>query len=267
MQLRSDASDDEPVFKSRNFQHGGHLSRKSIDRIVKAAGVKAGLTVTMQLKNQQTAITTKIKKWVEAAKQLSTNYTGFALPITRLTSIKSLCKVDAQARSDLSSDMAAEKFALYISKMVLQQAKDAECPDNTTPEEWEIHKSLMTHAITHLDCFLDSPTPVHTQSLWSLLKQIDELQGDDYRNVHWTTVHFVKSGYLLKFKYAICCFVKPEFDYYAYRLAREYTECYAPTYGKGLTPDSVPMLLEVAEFWCQYYFEQSLEEKFPNLMN
>ena len=211
----------------------------------------------MQLKGQQTAITTKIKKWVEAAKQLSTNYTGFALPITRLTSIKSLCKVDA---------LPAEKFALYISKLVLQQAKDAECPDNTTLEEWEIHKSLMTHAIAQMESFLERPTPDKNQSLWSLLKQIDLAQGDDYRNVHWTTVHFVKSGYLLKFHYAICCFVKPQFDYYAYRLARVYTECYAPTYGTGLTPESVPMLLEVAEFWCQYYFEQSLEEKFPALM-
>ncbi len=211
----------------------------------------------MQLQGKQRAIAAKIKKWVEAALELSTNYTGSALPITRLTSIKSFCN-DA---------IAAEKFALYISKLVLQQANDAECPDNTTPEEWEIHENLMTYAIAQMESFLERPTPDRNQSLWSLLKQIDLAQGDDYRNIHWTTVHFVKSGYLLKFHYAICCFVKPQFDYYAYKLARVYTECYAPAYGTGLTPASVPMLLEVAEFWCQYYFEQSLQERFPNLMN
>jgi hypothetical protein len=27
----------------------------------------------------------------------------------------------------------------------------------------------------------------------------------------------------------------------------------------------VPKLLEIAEFWCQYYFQQSLGEKFPKL--
>jgi len=217
----------------------------------------------MQSKSQ---ITTKIKKWVEAALELSSNYTGFALPITRLTSIKSLCKVDAQARSDLSSDIAAEQFALYLSKRILQQAKDAMCPDSLTKEEWDVHKSLMTHAIAQMESFLESPTPDKTQSFWGYLKQINQLQGDNYRRVHGTTIHFVRSGYLLKLEYAICCFIKPEFDYYAYRLAREYTECYAPTYGTGLTPASVPMLLEVAEFWCQYYFEQSLDEKFPMLM-
>jgi hypothetical protein len=40
----------------------------------------------------QAAIANKIKKWVEAANELSDRYTGFALPITRLTSIKSLCR-------------------------------------------------------------------------------------------------------------------------------------------------------------------------------
>jgi hypothetical protein len=34
--------------------------------------------------------------------------------------------------------------------------------------------------------------------------------------------------------------------------------------GSGIVAESVPMLLEVAEFWCQYYFAQSLSEKFPS---
>jgi hypothetical protein len=211
----------------------------------------------MQEKGNLKPIATKIKKWVEAATQLSTNYTGFALPITRLTSIKSLCR-------DVT---AAEKFAFYLSKLVLQQASNAVCSDNITPDEWEIHKALMNRAVLQMESFLEHPTPDNTKLLWSLSKQIDDLQGDDHRNVHWTTVHFVRSGYLLKFNYAIFCFIKPDFDYYSYRLAREYTECYASSYGTGLTPESVPMLLEVAEFWCQYYFEQSLKEKFPLLMD
>ena len=208
----------------------------------------------MQSKSQ---LATKIKKWVEAALELSSNYTGFALPITRLTSIKSLCKVDA---------IAAERFALYISKLVLQHFLYAMCPDRITKEEWDVHKSLMTNAIAQMERYLESPTPDNNKLLWSYLKQIDKLQGDDYRRVHWTTVRFVRSGYLLKLEYAISCFVKPEFDYYAYRLARVYVECDELLHGAGLTPKCVPMLLEVAEFWCQYYFEQSLQEKFPALM-
>jgi hypothetical protein len=205
----------------------------------------------------QTVIANKIKKWVQTANELSNNYSALAISITRLISIKSL----------IQDSIAPEKFALYISKRVLQQASDAPCPDNIVPEEWEMHKTLMSDAITRMEDFLESPNPDNSKSLWSLYRQIEELLGDDYRRIHGTTIHFVKSGYLLKLNYAICCFIKPEFDYYAYKLARVYTECYAPKYGTGLTPESVPMLLEVAEFWCEYYFEESLQDKFPQLMS
>lgn len=38
----------------------------------------------------------------------------------------------------------------------------------------------------------------------------------------------------------------------AYKLAREYVEHYAPQYGTGITLESTPILLEIAEFWCQH---------------
>lgn len=66
------------------------------------------LYIPMKQKNTQAAIATKIKKWVEAAKQLRTENIIFALPITRLTSIKSLCQ----------DEVAAEQFALYLAKVV-----------------------------------------------------------------------------------------------------------------------------------------------------
>ena len=50
---------------------------------------------------------------------------------------------------------------------------------------------------------------------------------------------------------------------YCYKLAREYVEGYGLQSGSGIVAESVPMLLEVAEFWCQYYFNESLSEKFP----
>ncbi|HCF30529.1 MAG TPA: hypothetical protein DEV81_25780 [Cyanobacteria bacterium UBA11049] len=218
----------------------------------------------MKQKNTQAAnayggakpIATKIKKWVETAKQLRTENIIFALPITRLTSIKSLCQ----------DEIAAEHFALYLSKQVQKQTKDASCPSNLSPSEWEIHKTLIADAIAIKERYIENPTYEGKQSLQRLLRQIDELQGDDFRNVHWTTVHFVKSGYLLKLEYAIRCFTERDFPYYAYKLAREYTESYEPRYGSGLIPESVPRLLEVAEFWCNYYFGQNLNQKFPQLM-
>jgi hypothetical protein len=198
----------------------------------------------------------KIKKWVETALQLQTENIRFALPITRLTSIKSLCQ----------DEVAAGNFALYLSKIIQQQALQATRFESITPEEWEIHKALINSAIAEMESYLENPMNEGKQALWSFLRRISELQGDNFRRIHGTTIHFVKSGYLLKLEYAIRCFTDRDFPYYAYKLAREYTELYKPESGTGLIPESAKMLLEIAEFWCQYFFGQNLAEKFPKLM-
>ena len=71
----------------------------------------------MKQNNQQRATANKIKKWIQATSDVEK--ARFALPITRLTSIKSLC-VD---------EVAAEKFGLYIARLVQQQINQATCPE------------------------------------------------------------------------------------------------------------------------------------------
>jgi hypothetical protein len=215
----------------------------------------------LKQQNNQTAIANKIKKWVETAKELSNEQFRFAIPITRLTSIKSLCQ----------DEVAAAQFALYLAKILQAQMQAESCPSHLSPSEWETHMTVVINAVTEMECYIDNPLPESKQSLQKLLRQIDELQGDDVRRISWNTVHFVKSGNLLKLEYAIRCFTvgvaspleNRDFPYYAYKLAREFTESYEPRYGTGLIPESVPKLLEIAEFWCQYYFGQNISQKFP----
>lgn len=199
---------------------------------------------------------TKIKKLVETVKELQTEKFKLAIPITRLTSIKSLCQ----------DEVAAGHFGLYFAKVVKKLFDGASRYESITPEEWEIHQNLIADAITAMEQYLETPTDEGKQCLWTFLRRISELQGDNFRRIHGTNIHFVKSGYLLKLEYAILCFTDRNFPYYAYKLAREYTELYKPEYSTGLIPESAPKLLEIAEFWCQYYFHQNLKEKFPNLM-
>jgi len=206
----------------------------------------------MKQNKEQLAIAKKIKKWIQTTQEVEKAL--FAIPITRLTSIKSLC-VD---------EVAAEKFALYIARLVQQQMDRATCPEHFTNEEWTQQKQLVDEAITLMQSYLESPCYESRQSLRNLLREIDGLQGDDYRNFRWATVRFVRSGDLLKLEYALRCFVETDFPYWTYKLAREYVEGYGLQSGSGIVAESVPMLLEVAEFWCQYYFDQSLNEKFPD---
>jgi hypothetical protein len=207
----------------------------------------------MTSKRQQTATANKIKKWLEVAKQLHLDPPIFAIPITRLTSIKSLC----QERE------AAQQFAVDIAQKVKTQMNETERPERIPPEEWESHQTVMNKAVSQMEAYVETPTPEGKQMLRAILTEINGLQGDNYRRVHWTTVHFVRSGDLLKLEYALQCFTKSDYPYWAYKLGREYAEEYKPSAGSGLIPESLPALLDIAEFWCQYYFDQTLEEKFP----
>ena len=72
----------------------------------------------MKQNKQQLAIAKKIKKWIQTTREVEK--ARFAIPTTRLTSIKSLC----------ADGVAAEKFALYIARLVQQQINRAICPEH-----------------------------------------------------------------------------------------------------------------------------------------
>ncbi|NEP45467.1 MAG: hypothetical protein F6K35_42130 [Okeania sp. SIO2H7] len=205
----------------------------------------------MVLTKKQAATATKIKKWIDTVKDVERGQLWIS--VTRLTSIKSLCKDD---------EIAAEHFGLFIAQKVLDKMKAKGCPEHTPEEEWKLYKKVITDGINLMKDYRSNPTYEGKEAMRKMLREIDVLQGDDRRRVHWTTVHFVRSGDLLKLDYALRCFVDRDFPYWAYRLAREYVEKYS-----DITVESIPMLLEVAEFWCQYCFDKTLVEKFPKLMS
>ena len=206
----------------------------------------------MKQTKEQTAIANKIKKWLKTAEETQTETRYFGLPITRLTSIKSFCK------NDLHS---AQQFALFIIQRIFQKMNEMSCPEWSSVEDWNIDKKLIADSINQMKNYLQTPSSEGKQVFRTLLKEIENRQGDDIRRVHWNTIHFVRSGYLLKLEYGLRCFIDYDYPYWVYKLAREYVE-----EKDGITTESVPMLLEISEFWCQYYFGQSLREKFSNLV-
>ena len=197
----------------------------------------------MKQTKEQTAIANKIKKWLKTAQETKTETRYFGLPITRLTSIKSLCK---------DNEISAQHFALFIMQKVSQRMNEMPRPEWFSEEEWESDQQLISDGINQMSSYLENPTSTGKQGLRALLTEIESRQGDNVRRVHWNTIHFVRSGYLLKLEYGLRCFFDYDFPYWVYKLAREYVE-----QKDGITTESVPMLLEVAEFWCQYYFEQN----------
>ncbi|MCL2934455.1 MAG: hypothetical protein MGG11_20080 [Trichodesmium sp. MAG_R03] len=207
----------------------------------------------MKQKNNKKAIANKIKKWLQVIGQLNNGNFILAIPTNRLRSIKSL----------IHNQTTAEQFALHVTQKVQQKMYETERYKEFPPQEWLTHLSFVSDAIAKMEGYLADPTDEKKQSLWELLIKINSLQSDHYFKIHWKTISCVCSGYLLKLDYALRCFVEQDCPYWAYKLARVYVGCYEPRYGSGLIPSSIPMLIEVAEFWCNYYFDCSLSQKFP----
>ncbi len=205
---------------------------------------------TMKHKKEETAIANKIKKWLQTAEETKADIYGFGINITRLTSIKSLCQNDL---------IAAEKFALFIIQRVYEKMNEMTRPEYFSVEDWRDDKQLISEGINLMENYLQNSEPEIQQKMRSLLKEINNRQGDNIRRVHWNTIHFVRSGYLLKLEYALRCFIDRDFTYWVYKLTADYV-----AEMDGIKTKSVPRLLEVAEFWCKYYFGQTLTEKFPN---
>jgi hypothetical protein len=199
------------------------------------------------------AIATKIKKWLEAVRELNEGKSRYAISITRLTSIKSFCQ----------DEDAAKQFALFMAKRTQAHMLASSRPEHHSPEEWQTFLTLFEDAIALMEAEAKAHTQAGTSAISKFRRDIEALQGNDHRNIPWGTVHFVRSGDLLKLTYALQCFDSRDVAFWAYKLAREYVEEYNPSYGTGIIPKSIPMLLDVAEFWCQHFFEQSLPEKFP----
>ena len=201
---------------------------------------------------EQKAVANKIKKWLKTAEETKTETRYFGLPITRLTSIKSLCKTD---------ESSAQEFALFIIERVYQKMNEMTCPEWSSLEDWNIDKQLIDDSINQMKNYLQTPILEGKQGFRTRLREIENRQGNDIRRIHGNTIHFVRSGYLLRLEYGLRCFLDYDYPYWAYKLASKYVEK-----KDGITTESVPMLLEVAEFWCQYYFGESLTEKFSNLV-
>ena len=207
--------------------------------------------IMMSKTQKQAATATKIIRWIDTVKELKRGQSSVS--ITRLTSIKNICKDD---------EVAAENFAIFIAKKILQDMKEKGRPGYMPPEYWKLYKQIVVDGIKLMENYLKNPTSEGQEAIRKILREIEVLHGKDRPYVPGTTSHCFPSLHLLDFDNALRCFVEENFPYWAYQSARKYVE-----YCSEITVESIPMLLEVAEFWCQYCFDKTLLEKFPKLMS
>ncbi len=194
-------------------------------------------------KNSVPNATTKIRRLAQIAADLRVGHT---FPITRLTTIKSLC----------TDPDAAARFSHHIAKLTACKMEHQQEP---TPPHWTAYIELVTEAITHMERYLQNPT-TDIDPLRNVLVSLQQVQNT-YKNITWGPVRIIESRDVLVVEDAVQCLLKPaEAAYWAYHVARDYAERYDPRYGSGLIPESASMVEEIADFWCQYYFGKPLQE-------
>ena len=201
--------------------------------------------------SNRSAIRNKIKKLANIAADLRK---GESFSITRLTTIKSLCE----------DSVGAELFSLHLAKLAQKKLEIKIASQEEDRDELLEFETDVGNAVVQLEQFLKNRSNEAGSQLREVLSSVKNLQ-DKYKRQSWGRVRLISSSETLVVEYALTCVLSTnDQPYWAYLLAREYTEEYNPKYGTGLVPESAQMVEEIAEFWCNYYLKQTLKEEFAN---
>ena len=167
----------------------------------------------------------RINKLADAARALQEGCKTY-LSVTRLTSLKSLCR-DPQV---------ARRFALYLTNLTLDKM-DASCPERIDKEDWAKYRALIAQAVAGIQDNLEASRKEIVSALGDILSQITRVQNEHQR-VGWNVLRRIISRHVLVAEYALHCFIYPPdtVPYWAYQTARQYAERYDPPYGTGLIP-------------------------------
>jgi hypothetical protein len=178
------------------------------------------------------AVLEKVRKFSDMVEALRR---GQHFEITRLTSLKGLCKDPRAARS----------FAMFLAVHARKWAEEKKSTDRI--------KGLMDGAITEIGSYPDDPTKERKERLYDLLREI-ELEQDEYKRISWGQVRIVHSMELVVVENALKSILSDhEAPTWLYQAARDYAERYDPRHGTGLIPASAPMMQEIADFWRGYF--------------
>ena len=174
----------------------------------------------------------KVQKLEEIAEALRQ---GKDFPVTRLTTIKSLC----------GDPEAVAAFALFLAQRIQDKMRREESPGR--------YRELVDRAVEELKPYQTDPTEGRKGRLASLCREM-EAEQDEHKKIGWNTVRMLKSMDLVVVEESLKSVVRGhESAIWAYHAARDYAERYEARYGSGLIPSSAPMVEEIAGFWRKYH--------------
>ena len=169
----------------------------------------------------------------------------WAVSITRLTTLKSLCH----------DPDVANRFVTYLARKALERVEAGRGRSHQSDEaKGELHRQMMGEALAGMAAWFRDPSDERRQALRGLLNRM-EAEQNEHEKVKWDAVRLITDEDLLLVEYTLRCVLGParEAPYWAYQTARHYAERYTSSEGTGLTSPSVPLVRDIADFWIEEF--------------
>lgn len=154
--------------------------------------------------------------------------------ITRLTSVKTLCK----------DPFIAGQFVFHLAKRTFEKVQ------NTSYSQYIESQALISESVSLMEIYLQSPTKENLSTLRGMCSKLKSVQSVTEKGIWGHPIRTIHSRDVLVIEDALQCLMSPVVaPLWAYQTARDYTERYDPHYGTGLVPESVPMLEDIIGFF------------------
>jgi hypothetical protein len=179
----------------------------------------------------------KIRKLAQIASDLSE---GASFSITRLTTLKTLCE---------DPEVTAH-FAVYLARHTSRRANKS---NSGHLSKDELHNELIARSVERLGRYVERPSDSEREALREILRELENVNSE-YDSIPYGMVRIIQDKNVLIVEDAVQCVLSPySAPNQAYHLARDYAERYNPRYGTGLIPESAPLVMDIVDFWCEYY--------------
>jgi hypothetical protein len=183
------------------------------------------------------AVLSRVRNLAQIARDLSE---GANFSITRLTTLKTLCE---------EPEVTAH-FAVYLARHTSRRANKS---NSGHLSKDELHNELITRSVEWLGRYVERRSDSEREELRELLRELESVY-DEYESIPYGVVRIIQDKNVLIVEHAVRCVLSLySTPSQAYHLARNYAERYDPRYGTGLIPDSAPLVMDIVDFWCDYY--------------
>jgi hypothetical protein len=155
--------------------------------------------------------------------------------ITRLTTIKSLCKDPAVAAA----------FTKYLASLAAETLATRSRPRHLSKEQWQTFQRLANEGMAALE------RGGSKTELRQVLTTVRNSQNV-IKHIHWNNVRMIECGELFQIELALQCLLQAgDPSRVAYEAARHHAERYDSRYGTGLIPSSAKALEQIIAFWSE----------------